>query len=127
MFWDQWLFWFQLGVGVLVAFVALPLVYARRFFRPFYRFAVSHLNLFLILVLLYALVYAQLGNDLGIPYLFWHEDFRTRISASLGATLLLGVLGVIAFYLDPYPRWTGRKTWIWLKKDRYARQVVAIG
>jgi hypothetical protein len=74
---------------------------------------------------LYALVYAQLGTGLGIPYLFWHEDFATRVSAALGATLLLGVVGVNAYYLDPYPFATDQKTRAWLAVDEYLRGSVA--
>ena len=113
----------QFVIGVL--FGAILLRYAAKFRWSLYRFASGHLGLALILVLLYALVYAQLGTGLGIQYLFWHEDFPVRVSAAFGATLLLGVLGVIAFYLDPYPWATEHRTQAWLRVDEYEKRKLA--
>jgi hypothetical protein len=118
-----WWAWLQYAAGALL--IPFLLWYYARFVRSFYAFATRYVGLFAILALLYALVYAQLGTGLGIPYLFWHEDFPTRVSAALGATLLLAVVGVIAYYLDPYPWATDQKTADWLAIDEYLRGSVA--
>jgi hypothetical protein len=114
--------------GQRVAAILLVLILAwsySGFWKSLYRFVVRYLGLLLVLVLLYALVYAQLGTALGLPYLFWHEDFRTRVSASMGSTLLLGLIGIIAFYLDPYPWSTEQMTADWLRVDEHFRQEVS--
>jgi hypothetical protein len=91
----------------------------------FARFAIRYLGLILILGLLYMLVFAQVGTGLGLHLLFWNEYFWSRVSASLGATLLLGLLGIIAYYLDPYPVATGEQTAAWLRHDEQIKAVVA--
>jgi hypothetical protein len=96
------------------------------FAKEFYRFAVSHVALMLLIVILYALVFAQVGAGLGLPYLFWHEDFATRVSASWGATLLLGLIGVIAYYLDPLPWATDQKTTAWMVRDEVLKRHVTM-
>ena len=115
---DSW--WISVLPQVVAGLAIVPVLLAIywRFRWNFYRFTIAYLGLVLILALLYALVYAQLGVGLGIPYLFWDESFRLRTIASLGATLLLGLLGIIAYYLDPYPLAThDRVTGPWLEAD----------
>lgn len=113
--------YFQVLVGLVLGPILL-LLYYREFCRPLYRFVTTYLGLALILVLLYLLVYAVVGNDLGLPPLFWHEDAISRVAASTGATLLLALIGVIAFYLDMYPLETGEKTRTWLGSDDEMRR-----
>jgi hypothetical protein len=82
------------GVGVLVrAYVAsVPaLTY----------FAFRHAALVLVVVVVYAMVYGQFGTDYGIVSLFWNDQPTTRISASLGATLLLADLGIVVYFVAP--------------------------
>jgi hypothetical protein len=67
----------------------------------FIGFAFRHAALVLVALLIYAMVYGQLGADYGIVSLFWSDQVRTRISASLGATLLLADLGIIVFLVAP--------------------------
>src|SRR4051794_19555644 len=104
----------------VVAAPALGLFLLRvygRFLGSLYRFATTYLGLSLLIVLVYLIVYAQVGTGFGIPYLFWHEDFKRRAIASWGVTMLLGVIGVIAYYLDPHPWETDRKTADWLAPE----------
>jgi len=107
--------------GLQLIAVGLLGVFLLWFYSPFYgalyRFLTTYLGLTLLLVLIFALVYGLLGPGFGIPYLFWHEKFAGRVGASLGVTLVLGVVGVIAFYLDPHPWETARKTANWLAAD----------
>ena len=91
------------------------------FLRCLYRFATTHLGLTAILIFLYLLVYAQVGTSLGLPYLFWHEDAWPRLMAATGATLLLALIGVTAFWLDPYPLVTGVRTKEWLRSEEAIR------
>ncbi|MGP0064320.1 MAG: patatin-like phospholipase family protein [Isosphaeraceae bacterium] len=104
-----------------LALVLWLLWYYRTFLGPLYRFLSTFLGLTTILLLLYLLVYAQLGASYGLPYLFWHEDALSRVSASTGATLLLALIGLTAFYLDPYPLETGLRTRDWLAADEAIR------
>jgi hypothetical protein len=120
---DDVLFWCEAAVGLLL--VPILLWQYSSFWRSLYRFAISYLGLIVILSVLYALIYAQLGTGFGVAYLFWHERFGTRVFASLGATLLLAVLGVIAYCLDPYPWATNEKTARWLRVDEHLKDEVA--
>lgn len=63
------------------------------------RFLAEHPSQSAILIVLYAIVYGQIGNALGIPYLFWNEEPVTRFLAAAEATLLLSIIGVVAFFL----------------------------
>jgi hypothetical protein len=104
--------------------VAIPLFwvwYYRRLIAGFLRFATRYLGLTAILVLLYLMVYGLIGEGMGIPYLFWHDDFWARALASTGAILLLGVVGVIAYFLDPDPWATERRTSEFLQADERIR------
>jgi hypothetical protein len=109
---DTMITWLQYTAAVALGLWLMW--YYRTFQRPLYRFLSTYLGLTAILALLYLLVYAQLGTSFGVPYLFWHEDALSRVSASTGATLLLGLIGVTAFYLDPFPLETGVQTRAWL-------------
>ena len=60
--------------------------------------------LVVVLVVLYLMIYGQLGTSYGIQNLFWHEHGSVR--SWHGATLLLGLIGTLAFNLDPHPRAT---------------------
>jgi predicted acylesterase/phospholipase RssA len=97
-------------VAFMSLWVGLLAVYYRGFFRffvrEFFTFAMTCVALAAILVVVYALIFGQLGTGNGIPCLFWHDDALTRASASWGATLLLGLIGVVAYFVDPEPRRT---------------------
>ena len=95
--------------------------YFRPFARSLYRFATTYLGLTAVLIFLYLLVYAQVGTSLGLPYLFWHEDAWPRLIAATGATLLLALIGVSAYYLSPYPLETGVQTKNWLRSEEAIR------
>lgn len=95
--------------------------YFRPFARSLYRFATTYLGLTAVLIFLYLLVYAQVGTSLGLPYLFWHEDAWPRLIAATGATLLLALIGVNAYYLSPYPLVTGVRTRQWLRSEEAIR------
>jgi hypothetical protein len=109
------LYWIQ--VATALAIPPYLIWYYRRFVVPLVRFATRYLGLTAVLVVLYLMVYGLLGSGLGIPYLFWHDDFWARAFSSAGATMLLAVVGVIAYYLDPYPWATGRRTAEFLRAD----------
>ena len=111
--------WLQAAGALLI--VVVLLMYALQNWWSLYRFVAAHFGLVSLLGLLYALVFAQVGTSLGIHYLFWHEDFPTRVGAAAGVTLLLGVLGTIAYYLDIYPWATEEKTRAWLSIDEYLK------
>ncbi len=81
-----------------VVLVGLVLVY-RGFLGSLLRFLADHPSQAAILVVLYAIVYGQFGNALGIPYLFWNEEPVTRLLAAVEATLLLATIGITAYFL----------------------------
>ncbi len=111
----EWLAWIQLLTAV--AILLFLVLYYRRFVGEFLRFLTSYLGLTAVLVVLYLMVYGLLGSGMGIPYLFWHDDFWARVFSSAGATMLLAVVGVIAYYLDPYPWATDRRAAEFLQAD----------
>jgi hypothetical protein len=120
-----------------LATVAIPIFllwHYRRFAVPLVRFVTYYPGLLLVLAILYGMVYGKVGSGFGIPYLFWHDDFLPRAFSSTGATMLLAVVGVIAYYLDPYPWATDQRTAEFLRADeairhrlgrRYARAAVS--
>jgi hypothetical protein len=116
-------FYSQLVAGLLIVPVLLLRYWSFRW--SFYRFVTAHLGLTAILVLVYLLIYALIGTGLGVPYLIWDEDFLGRFFSAFGATLVLGILGVIAFYLDPFPWKTARKTEAWLQADEHLKRQVS--
>jgi len=118
----DWLLWVQVSAAIAMPFFLVW--YYRRFIAGLLSFAMRYLGLTLVLVVLYLIVYGLLGAGLGIPYLFWHDDFWARASSSTGATMLLAVLGVIAYYLDPHPWATDRKTGEFLRADEEIKHQV---
>lgn len=93
--------WFYLQLVLLFALLGWLVYGHRQFLRDLGRFLVYYPGQGLILGLLYLLVFGQLGTTLGIPYLFWHEWPIHRASSSFGATLVLGLIGINAYYLIP--------------------------
>lgn len=89
----------QIVVAVLGA-VALLSAYLR-WLPALVRFAFGHAALVLAVVLVYGIVYGQIGSDYGLVSLFWNDSPTTRISASLGVTLLMADLGVLVYYAAP--------------------------
>lgn len=65
------------------------------------RFAFRHAAIVFVVVLVYGLVYGQIGTDYGIVSLFWNDRLTTRICASLGVTLLLADLGIVVYFAAP--------------------------
>lgn len=121
----EWLNVLQWGIAV-----SLPvfwLWYYRQFVGRFVRFAATYVGVTAILVLLYLMVYGLAGSDLGIPYLFWHDDFWARSFSSAGATMLLALLGMIAYYLDPYPWATSYRVGKFLEADEVLKQRITGG
>jgi hypothetical protein len=112
----QWLVAALLVIALLVRY--------RSFAKDLYWFAVSQVGLLALIGLVYALAFGQIGTGLGINYLFWHEDFPTRVSASLGVTLFLGLVGSIAYYLDPLPWRTDQKTRAWMAPDELIKRAI---
>jgi hypothetical protein len=72
----------------------------RRFLGKLSIYMIGHPSQSLILALFFCLVYGVIGTSYGVPNLFWAETFRARFFSAFGATLLLAVLGVNAFFLD---------------------------
>ena len=87
--------------ATLAGFAALFLLY-RRSLPELVRFALGHPAVIAAALVTYGFVFGMLGTGNGIQYLFWHDRWLARISASVGATLLLADLGVIAYYASPH-------------------------
>jgi hypothetical protein len=92
-------FWIQVALAVAISVGLVALYWG--FVSDLLRYLLDHLGQTVILVLLYLIVYAQVGTQLGVPYLFWNEEPMTRLFASAGCTLLLALLGINAYYLIP--------------------------
>jgi hypothetical protein len=112
---SEWLGWIQFATALASS---LFLIWRyRRFVVGLLRFASTYLGLSAVLVVLYLMVYGLLGSAFGISYLFWHDDFWTRVTSSTGATMLLAWVGMIAYYVDASPWVTGRRTAEFLQAD----------
>ncbi len=83
-----------MGAGVLMLFYLQSL-------PELLRFAFRHAAIVFVVVLVYGLVYGQIGTDYGIVSLFWNDRLTTRISASLAVTLLLADLGIVVYFAAP--------------------------
>jgi hypothetical protein len=94
-------FWWQ--VAVLAALLAALLFVYAPFLPSFIRYGLDYGGQFLIMLLLFLLVWGQVGVGLGIPALIWNEDPWVRLASSFGATLLLCLLGVNSYYLGVNP------------------------
>ena len=75
---------FETWLGESLAFIQLAaamtvpifwLWYYQSFASALFRFATRYVGLTAVVAVLYLMVYGLLGADLGIPYLFWHDDF----------------------------------------------------
>lgn len=120
---DAWSGGVQAATAVVVA---LWLFWTYRGFVPgLYRFAARFPGLAAVLAALYLMIYGLLGSSFGLDYLFWHDDFLIRSFSSAGATLLLAVVGMIAFYLDPHPWATAVKTAEFLRPEEEIRRRIA--
>ncbi|WP_165251136.1 patatin-like phospholipase family protein [Paludisphaera soli] len=71
-----------------------------RFIPMLARYLLAHLGQALVLFLTVLMIWGLLGVGLGIPNLIWNESPSTRFLSALGATLLLAMLGVNAYYLE---------------------------
>jgi hypothetical protein len=94
----MWLDRIYVEGAIFLALLVLLLAVYWRFLRDFYRFVVDHAVQAIILVLLYALIYGQIGQGLGLPLLFWSEEPLTRFSVAACSTLLLAVIGLNGYY-----------------------------
>lgn len=81
-----------------MVFVGLAFVYFE-FLGSLLRFLGDHPSQAVILFVLYAIIYGQIGNAIGIPYLFWNEGPITRLLAATESTLLLATVGMSAYFL----------------------------
>src|SRR5271157_4073833 len=111
-----------------IIFSATLLVLAHKYwgFRgDLFRFLIDHGFQALILILLFAMIYGQIGTGLGLPLLFWSEEPLTRWLVAVCSTLLLAIIGLNGYYLleedryrdvmknifeflgEPYPNRTG--------------------
>ena len=87
------------GLAVLAMFATRY----RHFITRFCRFVTGHVVLFGVMVMLYLMIFGLIGSGLGLPKLFWNEFIETRFFSAWAATLLLGLIGTLAYYLDPLP------------------------
>ena len=94
---------------ILLLIGALLVVRYRAFRRDLFGAVIVYPGLFAILVLLYLIVYAQVGTAYGIQNLFWSEWLSVRMFSASAATILLGLIGTIVYDLDPYPQRTARR------------------
>ena len=90
----EWMFFLALAAWMVWIYRGLLGVFAY--------FAIRYLMLTLIIVLVYAIVFGLFGGSFGLPYLFWSDDVRTRIEAAAAVTLLLAVIGTVAFHVVPH-------------------------
>ena len=106
--------------------------------KAWVRFAWHNLGLVLILALLYGFIYQEVGEDYGIPALFWNEDKLNQFYAGMASTMLVGLLLILAFYKEsfrkepnpPGPFWDAMgqlrgsgwpwKPWRWIDAHRLA-------
>ncbi len=110
-------FWYTEAAVLFATCVWLGWKY-RAFWKDFYHFTINYTGLFVILVLLYLIVYGQIGTSFGIQNLFWDSGPFGRFAASLSATLLLGLIGTLACHLDPNPRRSALKISAFLNAHR---------
>ncbi len=65
------------------------------------KYAFSNPTQGLVLALMYLMVSGLIGAGLGIPALIWNEEPWSRFFSAMGATLVLAVIGISAYYLIP--------------------------
>lgn len=121
---DEWLSPAQ--AAIFWAVILGMLWYYWEFAPSLYRFAARFPGLIVLVAVLYLMVYGLLGSSLGVDYLFWHDDFPVRSFSSAGATLFLGLVGVIAYYLDPNPWATAERTGAFLKPEEEIKRRVEV-
>lgn len=92
-------FWLQLAVGIVVM-GGVVWVY-RDFIHHFGRFLADHLVQAGLLVIVLLIVWGLVGSTWGLPELVWSHEALTRLFAAMSAVLVVGLIGIIAFYLDP--------------------------
>lgn len=101
--------WMQGGLVALVV-VGLFGVYGfrqgGRFLGPLLRFLHDHLIQAAFLALVFSLVWCLVGKAFGVPDVIWSESGPGRIASAMGATLVLALIGINAYYLDPDPEAT---------------------
>ncbi|SIO59461.1 Patatin-like phospholipase [Singulisphaera sp. GP187] len=121
---------FQTVLAFLVL-AGLVFVY-RELLGSLLRFLADHPSQAAILIVLYAIVYGQIGNAIGIPYLFWNEEPVTRLLAATESTLLLAIIGISSYFLldedqhqvgmqrvaDFLSRWSFKWRWAFLERGR---------
>ena len=66
------------------------------------RLAWHNLGLVVLLALLYGFIYQEVGEDYGIPALFWNEDKLNQFYAGMALTMLVGLLLILAFYKESF-------------------------
>ncbi len=109
------LWYFELVVLLLVTWVLA--VRYRDFWKDLYSNFITYPGLFAIVVLLYLIIYAQVGTSFGIHNLFWSDLLLVRLSSSAAATIFLGLIGTIIYDLDPYPLRTARRIDAFIRRE----------
>ncbi len=103
MFAEIWLrFYMEMTIAITVLII---LLWVYRCFLPdFFRFLYEHVFQAILLILVYALIYGQIGAGLGLPALFWNEEPFARFFSAMGSTLVLAMIGITAYYSIPDDR-----------------------
>lgn len=73
--------------------------------RPLLVGIAQRLVLLVTVVLVLAVAWGRFGSYLGVPDLFWHQDWWTQLLAGLGAALLLGQVCLVSFLIDAPQPW----------------------
>ena len=89
---------FTLRVPLLILATVVLVFFYWPLLRALFRLALHHFGLVLIGGLLYGFIYQGLGEEYGVPALFWNEVYFHQLLAGLASTTLIGVLLVLVFY-----------------------------
>jgi hypothetical protein len=76
-----------------------------RSFRPIFAGICQRPVLLLTVGVVLAIAWGRLGSYLGVPDLFWHQDWWTQLLAGLGAALLFGQVCLVSFLIDADQPW----------------------
>lgn len=99
-FWAQWIMLLVVG-GILIWFYFIR--EHGQFFWPLVHFLHDHIFQSILLFLTFGIVWCLVGTIFGLPDLIWSESDNGRFLSALGATMVLALIGINAFYLDPHP------------------------
>jgi hypothetical protein len=74
----------------------------RSMLKALIRFAWHNLGLVLLGGLLYGFIYQQVGEDYGVPALFWNENKLNQFYAGMASTMVVGLMLILAFYRESF-------------------------